>query len=247
MIPHRKHRLFNAVFVVYARHLLRRRFTAVHVHGLHHARDAVNGGPAIFVGNHTAWWDSIVLMWLSNYAFKPGPSDGYALMDDRNLRRFGFFRRLGVFGVALDDPADRAAVVPYAASLLDAPGRHVWLFPQGAERPVTEPLSFHAGAARLSAQSGVPVVPMALRYEHGRTPRPRAYVAFGPALPPPSDPEQGVADQEQAVTALLATLETEVRAAARRTGTIPALLGGEARRTGLAERILSAIVGGRRG
>ncbi len=246
MIEHRKSAVFNALFVAYARRLLRTGFAAIRVDGLDRARAALAAGPAVFVSNHTAWWDGIVLMWLANYAFRPGPSDGYALMDARNLKKFPFFRRLGVFGVDLEDAGDRAAVIDYAVGLLDRPGRLVWIFPQGAERPVTEPLVFRAGAARVAVGAGVPVVPMAVRYEHGRFPKPTIYLAFGEPLPAGAPVDEAVAAQQQAVAGLLAVIEAEVRAAARGQGTFPAALGGEAARAGIAARVLAWMLGARR-
>jgi 1-acyl-sn-glycerol-3-phosphate acyltransferase len=243
VIPHRKHRLFNAVFAAYVRRSLRRSFIAVRVEGLDIARASVARVPAVFVSNHTAWWDSLVLIWLANFELAEGGADGYALMDARNLRKFGFFRYLGVFGVDLDDPADRAAVVDYAAGLLDAPRRVVWLFPQGAERPVTEPLAFRGGAARLAARAGVPMVPAALRYEHGRAPKATVYVAFGEPIAPTGDEAVDTAACVAAVEALLARIEVEVRAAARGQGTFSAALGGSERRVGWAGRALAALAG----
>lgn len=245
MIPHRKHALFNRLFVAHARSRLRGTFSSVRVVGTEHAVRTLRDGPAVVVANHTAWWDSLVLMWLSNHLLAgSGPSDGFALMDARSLRRFPFFGLLGVFGVELDDPEDRAAVLAYAAGLLREPGDHVWIFPQGAERPVTEPLHFHRGAAVLAARAGVPVLPVALRFEHGRHERPEAYVAFGEALRMTGDEGVDVHAQEAAVRALMDTLEEAVRAAARRQDAIPVALPGRRALPGvLAERVLSLIVG----
>lgn len=245
MIPHRKHPLFNAVFVAYVRRLLRRSFLAIRVEGLDVARGVVATGPAVFVSNHTAWWDSLVLIWLANVALADAGADGYALMDSKNLRKFGFFRYLGVFGVDLDDPDDRVAIVDYAAGLLDRPGRMVWIFPQGAERPVTEPLVFRGGAARMAARAGVPLVPAALRYEHGRAPKATVYLAFGAPIALSGDESADIEAARAAVQALLVGVEAEVRAAARGAGAFPAALGGRARRVGLGGRVLAALSGRR--
>jgi len=247
VIPARKRALFNRIFVAYARSLLRGHFRAVRVQGLDHAAAALARGPVVFVANHTAWWDSIVLMWLSNYPFRQaGPSSGYAMMDARNLRRLTFFRSLGVFGVELSSAEDRAAVVDYAAGLLTEPGVNVWIFPQGAERPITEPLSFRAGAARIAHQAGAVVVPMSIRYEHGRHDKPTAYIVFGEPLTPVDGAEQDVAAQEQAVRQGLEHIEAEVRRAARREDSMPVALPGRKPFLGqLATRFLALFTGRR--
>lgn len=244
LIPHRKHRLFNRMFVAYARHKLRGSFDAVRVAGLDHARAALAEGPVVVVANHQCWWDAILLMWFANYAFAEwGPSDGYAMMDARNLRKMPFFRMLGVFGVDLDDEADRAAVIPYAASLLDAPGQQVWIFAQGAERPLTEPLDFKRGAAAIAHGAGARVLPAALRFELGRHEKPTAYAAFGPPLDPVDGGQADVQGQVEAVRALLDDLEEAVRAAARREDRIPVALPGRSSWLGaLAERSLSWMI-----
>jgi 1-acyl-sn-glycerol-3-phosphate acyltransferase len=254
VIPHRKHRLFNRLFVAYARSRLRGTFTGVRLTGVEHAIAALRAGPVVFVANHTCWWDSLALMWLTNYVFaEEGPADGYALMDARNLRRFSFFGLLGVFGVDLDDAEDRARVVDYAAGLLEGPWKHVWIFPQGAERPITErPVRFRRGAAVMAARSGATVVPMALRFSFGRQDKPDAWVAFGPALPASEAALAGedrsgiaaaVAAQEAAVEALLDTLEDAVRAAARGEERLPMGLPGRRGVLGqVAERALSMVL-----
>lgn len=246
MIPHRKHVLFGALFFAYARHSLKQTFSAVRISGLEHAQRGLAEGPLVVVSNHASWWDSLVVMYLSTYAFPPSPTDGFAMMDAHNLRRFPFFQRLGVFGFDLDRPEDRRAVVAYAAGLLQRPGQHVWIFPQGAERPVTEPLAFHPGAPRIAYLAQARILPMAVRYEHGRLPKPSIYIAFGEPILPLEDEGEATRRLERTVAGLLDLIEQEVRAEARGAGSFPAALGGRGARTGFFGRLLSWLLGARR-
>ena len=209
MIPARKQSLFNAWFAAHARSRIHHAFERVRVHGLARTRAIAAGAPVLAISNHTSWWDPLVVLHASQHLLG---ADGHALMDAANLRRLPFFAMVGAFGVDLDSPADGAAAMRYAARLLDRPGRLVWVFPQGTERPVTEPLAFRVGAAavaRLARQAVT--VPAALRYELAGTERPNLYLSFGEPLLAERDPERGRAAQEAAVAIELARIERAVR------------------------------------
>jgi 1-acyl-sn-glycerol-3-phosphate acyltransferase len=198
---------FEAWFLGRARARLRAGFTSLKVRGAEHVREAAARGPVLWVGNHTSWWDPLVIFYLSRAFFD---LDGHAMMDASNLRKLPFFSRIGAFGVDLDDPADGARALRYAARLLRAgPRRMVAVFPQGRERPVTErPLGFRPGAAELARLApGARVLPFALRYEMQGEEKPYAYVAFGAPLGPARKVAAAHAEQEGAVTRLLDELD----------------------------------------
>lgn len=178
MIPASKQRPFNAWFAGHARGRIQRTFARVRVHGLARARELVAAGPVLVVSNHTSWWDPLLILHASQHLLG---ADGHALMDAKNLRRLPFFALVGAFGVDLDDAADRARVIEYAAKLLDRPGRLVWIFPRGRERPITErPLGFRRGSAEIArlAERAV-TLPAAMRYEFASTEKPDLYLSFG--------------------------------------------------------------------
>lgn len=216
MIPAAKSALFEAWFRRHVRGRLRRSFDSLQLAGAEHATRASTAGPVLWIANHTSWWDPLVAYHLSGDHFG---LDGHAMMDAKNLRRLPFFARIGAFGVDLDDPADGARGLRYAARLLGVDRRMVLVFPQGAERPVTErPLGFRPGSGELARLAPrCQVVPFAVRYEMGATERPRCLVRFGPALPPPRTreekaPERLRAAHEAAVTALLDAIDADLRA-----------------------------------
>lgn len=210
MIPARKRRLFNAWFAGHARGRVRATFGATLVHGLERTRALCAEAPVLLVANHTAWWDPLVALHVAQHLLGV---DGYAMMDAKNLRRLPFFALVGAFGVDLDRPADGAAAIKYTARLLDRPGRAVWIFPQGRERPITErPLAFRPGSAeiaRVARRSRA--VPVGLRYEFGRDERPSLYISMGEALPVERDMNKARAAHELAVEAELQRIERAVR------------------------------------
>jgi 1-acyl-sn-glycerol-3-phosphate acyltransferase len=206
VIPARKSPLFNAWFSRHVEGRLAETFGHVRVAGLENARGASARGPTLIVSNHTSWWDPLVTIYLSSRVLR---TDGYALMDAKNLARVPFFARVGGFGVDLGDAADGARAIRYGASLLDRPGRLVWVFPQGRERPAgARPLAFVGGGAALAriAKSAT-CLPVALRYDFGAAERADLSIAIGAPLPYERDVGRGVVAQEHAVEAELARID----------------------------------------
>jgi hypothetical protein len=209
VIPARKRRLFNAWFSGHARDRVRATFGATLVHGLERTRALCAEAPVLLVANHTAWWDPLVALHVAQHLLGV---DGYAMMDAKNLRRLPFFGFVGAFGVDLERPADGAAAIKYTARLLDRPGRAVWIFPQGRERPITErPLGFRPGSAEIARVARTArAVPVGLRYEFGAEERPTLYVSLGAALPRERDVTVARGAHELAVEAELARIERAV-------------------------------------
>ncbi|WP_437968505.1 lysophospholipid acyltransferase family protein [Sorangium sp. So ce260] len=231
MIPARKHRWFNAWFAAHARSRIHGTFGAVLARGVEAARALSAEAPLLLVANHSSWWDPLVILHASEHLLG---ADAYAMMDAENLRRLPFFALVGAFGVDLDLPSDGTAAIRYAARLLDRPGRAVWIFAQGRERPSDErPLGFRAGAAQIARVARrARVLPVALRYEFAGEERPRLYLSIGdpvggdpvggdpvggdPAGSPrePRDTEGARAAQERAVTAELDRIQRAIAEAA---------------------------------
>jgi 1-acyl-sn-glycerol-3-phosphate acyltransferase len=239
MIAANKQSLFNAWFAGHARARIQRTFERMSVSGLERARRISAEAPLLVVSNHTSWWDPLVILHASQHLLA---ADGHALMDAKNLRRLPFFALVGAFGVDLESPMDGMVAMKYAGRLLDRPGRLVWVFPQGMERPTTErPLGFRAGAAAIARVAHRAVtVPAALRYEFAGTERPVLYLSFGEPLAAARDLEVGRVAQEAAVEAELARVERAVRGAVELGFTD--VFGGE--RTpgaGLAEKALALL------
>ncbi|MDI3286481.1 lysophospholipid acyltransferase family protein [Polyangium sp. 15x6] len=210
MIPARKVSWFNAWFSGHARSRIQATFGEVRAQGLDRARALAREAPLLVVSNHTSWWDPLVAMHVSTHLLG---TDGYAMMDAKNLRRLPFFALVGAFGVDLDKPTDGALGMRHAARLLDAPGKLVWVYPQGQERPITErPLGFRPGSAEIARVSRkARTVPVGLRYEFGGTERPTLWLSFGEPVKAERDTTKGRAAQEEAVEAELSRIERAVR------------------------------------
>jgi len=198
MIPAAKSAFFTRWLSGDAEKRVRRTFGLFAVRGLDELRGCLAKSPVLVVSNHSSWWDPIVVQVLCHRVLH---ADAFALMDAKNLRVLPFFRKVGAFGVDLDDPADGARVIRHTVKLLDRPGRLVWIFPQGQEMPLAQrPLAFRGGTAPIArlARKAI-VVPCAIHYAFGAEERPELRVSFG-------SPIDG--DHEAAVTRELDRLTT---------------------------------------
>jgi len=208
VIEPRKNALFNGWFASHARGRIHRTFSRVFVRGIERTRELARTSPLLVISNHTSWWDPLVILHASTHLLG---TDGYAMMNAKNLRRLPFFGLVGAFGVDLEKPADGAAVIRFAAKLLDRPGKLVWIFPQGEEMPLTAPLRFREGAAHVArvAKRAV-VVPAALRYEVGGDENPPLYLSFGPPISYEKNILQSRQMQEAAVQCELSMIDHAV-------------------------------------
>ncbi len=179
MITARKERLFESVFALYNRNLIRRRFDGLRVAGLEHLRGRTTNTPQLLYANHSSWWDGLVVFQLA-YECK---LDLYAMMEEKQLRQYPFHRKLGAFSVVRARPREALESIEYAANLLRRSSRTLLIFPQGETAPNdTRPLKFYNGAARIIERVGeIDAVPVALRYEFMDEFRPEIFARVGAA------------------------------------------------------------------
>ena len=201
-------------------------FHSILAQGLDAIRAEIDREPdgTLFLANHSNWWDLFLVHTLSETI----PVDGYGMMEHANLKRFGFFRKIGAFSVDRTDPVSIRASLDYAVELLKQPRAGVWIFPQGKIVPNDRrPLGFQPGIRALIRRAGrVRVVPVAFRYEFWQDERPEALVRFGPARW--VEPDQGpvvVEQWETAVTQQLDQLKTD--AVAESAERFSLILGGK--------------------
>ncbi len=177
LLDARKLPWLERAYARYGRRLLRGAFARVWVSG---AAWPDGDGPSIAFLNHSAWWDPVLTLYLSHSLFR---RDGYGIMEGSQLERYPFFRRVGCFGVTGDGIDDARAVGQEAARLLrEGHRRTLWIFPQGELLPARTPVQFRSGVARLARGApGVPLVPVAVRYEFRTEQRPECFVRVGEA------------------------------------------------------------------
>lgn len=178
MIPARKNAAFNLVFRRVLARALRRRFHAVWLAGREHLDALDPARPVVACVNHSNWWDGFVLYVLSARVLPA--RDIYLAMEERNLRRYPFFRWMGCFGVDLEGPRAALPGVRYAVRLLGEDARRLaWVFVQGKLLPADRPVTAKPGALLLARRSGAQVLPLTIRYEWLLESRPSVLVRIG--------------------------------------------------------------------
>jgi 1-acyl-sn-glycerol-3-phosphate acyltransferase len=158
---------------------LRRAFEAVYVAGLDEARGSVARGPVIVAANHVAWWDPL----LATAIDARMGCEGYALMDAESLARLWFFGAIGALPLSRSNARDARRDLVDAASRLTGPGRALWIFPQGRQRPShLRPLGLAGGVAWLAERCGAVTLPLSISYLYRDSPQPAIFATFGPPL-----------------------------------------------------------------
>lgn len=153
LIPGRYSPRFAAGFGWYTRRLIAKSFHAVRLaRGSDRAlRDiGIHDGPVIIALSHASWWDPLIAVLLGR-TFMPDRA-GCAPMDATQLRKFGFFRRLGLFGIDPDAPESLEAMRGYVeARFRENPRTTLWLTPQGRFADPRAEIVVRPGAAAIAA------------------------------------------------------------------------------------------------
>ena len=172
----RRSPFWSTVAARYARWRIGRSLEGVYVAGLDAARRHLAEGPVLFASTHVAWWDGLVMKCVDAALH----ADGHVLLDAPTLDRLPWLGRLGAL------PIDRRGWVTarrdlrHAAAVLDRPGRALWFFPQGRQRPSwLRPLDLQPGITFLARHRGVRVIPVALQYGFREDARPAAVLHLG--------------------------------------------------------------------
>lgn len=171
-------------FLALARRYARRRVAhdldGLWVAGLPGARAALQARPLIFAANHVAWWDPLLLLSLD--ASLGGV--GWAVMDAENLRRLPFLGWVGALPLDRSSHDRSRACLQACAALLDRPGRSLWIFPQGRQRPAhLRPLSLRPGVQTMYHCNPVQIIAVSVDYVFLEKSRPAAVVRFSPPVP----------------------------------------------------------------
>ena len=159
----------------YARRRVARGLDGLWVQGLAGARAALADRPLIFAANHVAWWDPLLLVVLDEAL----GGVGWALMDARNLRTLPFLGWIGALPLDRSTPDRSRECLQSCAALADRPGRGLWMFPQGRQRPAhLRPLDLKPGLGILHDDNPVDLVAVSLDYVFLERDRPAAVVRF---------------------------------------------------------------------
>jgi 1-acyl-sn-glycerol-3-phosphate acyltransferase len=105
----------------------------------------------------------------------------FAPIESAMLARYGFFRRLGFFGIEPRTAHGARTFLRTAHAILASSAHALWLTPQGRFMDVRErPLRLEDGLGALAAREpDAAFMPLAIEYAFWTEPRPEILVAFG--------------------------------------------------------------------
>lgn len=174
MLEANKSKLFEKIFSVYNTNLLKRRFHSFNVKGLENLKSRQTSLSLIIYANHSSWWDGLAAFQISQNA----KLDSFIMMEEKRLKRFFLFRKLGAFSVIRENPRSALESINYAVDLLKDTDRALWIFPQGEILPNDlRPLGFYNGISKIIQKLGkCSTVSLAFKYEFLNEFKPQIFV-----------------------------------------------------------------------
>lgn len=166
-------------------------------------------GPIIIYGNHSSWWDPMLVVLLGELLMPE--RNHFAPMDERALEQYPILKKLGIFPVEMATPRGAARFLGTAEAILND-GGVLWLTPQGRfADPRNFPLAFKPGLGALALRlPAVPLVPLAIEYPFWDERLPESLLHFGAPLHvnPEGTTAQATRELEDALTAGMLQLQS---------------------------------------
>ncbi|MCK8454403.1 lysophospholipid acyltransferase family protein [Bacillus safensis] len=170
-----KSRSFRRIFSLYLeRYLLLKHFRSVMMKGTVDPNEKL---PVLYIANHSSWWDGLIIFLLTE---KASELDHYMMMEEKQLKQYAFFRKLGAFPVHKENLKSVKQALMTAKENMQAGGA-VWLFPQGKiMHQDMRPLELEGGASFIVRQfEQVVVKPVTLHYTFNQFQKPTVSAVFG--------------------------------------------------------------------
>jgi 1-acyl-sn-glycerol-3-phosphate acyltransferase len=189
LIPGAFNPRFQRVFAWYAKRLFRKRFYAVRAApGSVALLESVRAlpTPVILGFNHCSWWDPMIGFHLHGQLLTGRTP--CSPIDATQLRRFQFFRKLGMFGIDPDDPMSLRAMARYVGERFAQDERPLlMLTPQGRFVDPRVPVEVRPGIGLVAMQHPqARVLVVAVEYAFWTEQRPEVFFRVE-SVDPPAD------------------------------------------------------------
>ena len=146
-IPARESAVFITIFDLYVRTLFRRRFKNILIDQQYQPS---GDSRTLYYFNHTSWWDGLIPFLLNQKRFK---QKSRGMMEDKQMLKYRFFRKIGAFSVNLDSPRSAIKSLRYARESLKRPNSCLFIYPEGKIVPFsTDKPEFKKGLGWLSKE-----------------------------------------------------------------------------------------------
>ncbi len=158
--------------------LLWRRFDSVSIENDYLPGD---GQKTIFYLNHCSWWDGLIPFLLNQKTFR---QNARGMMEDKQLHRYPFFQRLGVFSIGLSSPRSSMRSLRYAIKSMERSNASLYIYPQGKIVPFSiDDLEFKKGIGWLAKRlPDADLVPVAIYIHTKESDKPRLEISVGAAV-----------------------------------------------------------------
>lgn len=178
-IPARESAWFISLFDLYVRNLFWRRFKNVWLAQEYHPGSE---NKTIYYLNHTSWWDGLIPLLLNQKVFH---QKARAMMEDRQMKAFPFFKKIGAFSVPLDQPKGVLTALRYAVDSMQRPASSLFIFPEGKIVPFSvEKPTFKKGLSWIASKCPeTDVVPIAIYISCARSDKPELFIKVGNPVP----------------------------------------------------------------
>ncbi|PFA70163.1 glycerol acyltransferase [Bacillus sp. AFS015802] len=172
MIEAEKSKSFQRLLAGYLTYQLKRHFYRVWIDDLRASFQPGSGH--LVLANHSSWWDGLMVFYLNHKVIK---EDSYAMMSQKGMEDFSFFRKIGAFSVNPDSPKDLVTSLKFAEKCLQDQ-KTVWIFPQGKEEHLEKrPLSFMSGPGYLYERNpGITITMVTFYYTFRHDQRPELFI-----------------------------------------------------------------------
>lgn len=176
-IPARESSFFIKLFRIYVRLLFKRRFKHV---WLRQEYIPEPDSRTVYYLNHHSWWDGIIPLLLNEYRLQ---QEARALMEDKQMRQYPFFKKIGAFSINRDDPRKAVTSLRYAVQSMKRERASLFIYPEGKITPAGSDMSFEGGLAWLHSKlPEVDYVPIGIYMHTIRHDKPELHLHIGEAV-----------------------------------------------------------------
>jgi hypothetical protein len=166
--------LFAKVIDWYVGRKVRGAFRGVWVRG---TLPSAEGGLLAYA-NHSSFWDGFIIQQLARTV----GWDGYALMEEANLRKYPFHTRIGGISISREHPLES---MRYTKQVLSRPNAALFIFPEGELRGGQGPLGpLRRGIELIAKTSKARCLPVGIRYAFLEHEHPDVLIEVGAAHGP---------------------------------------------------------------
>lgn len=174
-IPAKESKLAVWFFDWYTRFLIWRTFKNVQIRQEYFP---MNDSRTVYFMNHNYWWDGLLPLYLNRKLFH---QKARALMEDKQMRQYPFFSKIGAFSINLEDARSSIRSLRYAVESMERKNACLFIYPEGKLTPTSNSKpEFKDGLSWLYQKiDGVDFVPIAFYIDFSKGSKPDLYISIG--------------------------------------------------------------------